>query len=170
MLLDPLESNGPRAASILHDRPAMRHSAENRRIRTHTVVLALLLAACVSTQVEADVEVSWDESVSFAYLRKFAWVEGTPPEDETLQRRIEAAIQRELIVKGFRKDSEDPDFHITTHFEGESVTVEMLDLDTGEVFWRGVGTGAVPEKEKKLEYRINKAAAKMFKKFPPKSK
>ena len=134
--------------------------------------ISLVLIGLVSTtsDLSADVEVTWDETMNFAYLRKFAWTEGTAPEDESLKRRIEAAIQRELIVKGFRKDDEDPDFFIATHFEGSSVTVEMLDLKSGEVFWRGVGTGAVPENEKKLEYKINKAAAKMFKKFPPKSK
>ena len=136
-------------------------------LKTSFVLFGIALFASL---LAADVEVTWDETMNFEYLRKFAWTEGTPPEDESLIRRVEAAIQRELIVKGFRKDEEDPDFLIATHFEGDSVAVEMLDLNTGEVFWRGVGTGAVPEKEKKLEYKINKAAAKMFKKFPPKSK
>ncbi len=136
---------------------------------TKTIGVLLALFHCASMAI-SDVEVTYDESVNFAYLRKFAWTEGTRSEDESLQRRIEAAIQRELIVKGFRKDEGDPDFLIATHFEGDSVIVEMVDLESQEPFWRGVGTGAVPKKEKKLEYKINKATAKMFKKFPPKSK
>ena len=128
--------------------------------------LMLLLFASVAT---ADVEVTYDESVNFSYFRSFDWTEGTPPEDPLMQKRIEAAIQRELIVKGFRKDDEEPDFLIAIHFEGDSVIIEMLDLESREVFWQGVGTGAVPEKEAKLERKINKAAAKMFRKFPPKS-
>ena len=135
------------------------------------IVIGLLLVIGLGIpSAMADVKVTFDESVEFAYLRKFAWTEGTPPEDPSLQKRIEAAIQRELIVKGLRKDEYDPDFLISTHFEGDTVTVEMSDLESGEVFWRGVGSGAVPEKEAKLERKINKAAAKMFKKFPPKSK
>ncbi len=139
-------------------------------MRTTKMIGALLTLLFCASMARSDVEVSYDETVNFTYLRKFAWTEGTPPEDESLQRRIEAAIQRELIVKEFRKDDEDPDFLIATHFEGDSVIVEMLDLESAEVFWRAVGTGALPKKEKKLEYKINKAVAKMFKKFPPKSK
>jgi len=135
---------------------------------THFWMFLAIVLCCASAS--ANVEVTYDETVNFAYLRTFAWAEGTPPEDPSLQKRIEAAIQRELIVKGFRKDSEDPDFLIATHFEGDTVAVEMRDIDSEEVFWRGVGTGAIPQKEKKLERKINQAAAKMFRKFPPKSK
>ena len=35
---------------------------------------------------------------------------------------------------------------------------------------RGAWHRAVPKKEKKLERKINKAAAKMFRDFPPKNK
>ena len=164
--MNPLESERMsepiRPASILQSPTTMRRLRNSsRKLTPVTVVVAILTAATVSFPgpTRADVEVSYDESVNFSYLRKFAWTEGTPPEDESLQRRIEAAIQRELIVKGLRKDDDDPDFFISTHFEGDTVTVEMHQLDSGEVFWRGIGTGAVPEKEKKLEYRINKAAA-----------
>lgn len=135
-----------------------------------TAFWMFLAIALYCASASADVEVTYDEAVNFAYLRTFAWTEGTPPEDPSLQKRIEAAIQRELIVKGIRKDSEDPDFLIATHFEGDTVTVEMRDIHSDEVFWRGVGTGAIPQKEKKLERKINQAAAKMFRKFPPKSK
>ena len=43
----------------------------------------------------------------------------------------------------------------------------MVDFQTGEIFWKAMGTGAVPKKEAKLERKINKAAANMFKNFPP---
>ena len=132
---------------------------------------SLLLVLVFFTPIaRADVEVTYDKSVNFSYIRSFDWTEGTPPEDPLMQKRIEAAIQRELIVKGFRKDDEEPDFLIAIHFDGDSVRVEMLDLESGEVFWQGIGTGAVPENEAKLERKINKAAAKMFRKFPPKQK
>jgi hypothetical protein len=168
--MDPIESEisaALRALTGTHSESLLRGAWTMRMTKAIGLSLALSLFASMAI---CDVEVTYDESVNFEYLRKFSWAEGTPSEDESLQRRIEAAIQRELIVKGFRKDDEDPDFLIATHFEGDSVIIEMVDLESQEPFWRGVGTGAVPKKEKKLEYRINKATAKMFKKFPPKSK
>lgn len=131
-------------------------------------ILILVSMALVSGQpAAADVEIEYDEDFNFSWLRRFAWTEGTPSEDPLLQKRIEAAIQRELIPRGIRKDAEDPDFLIAIHFEGEAVVVDMVDLQTGEIFWTAMGTGAVPKKEAKLERKINKAAANMFKKFPP---
>ena len=146
-------------------------SAASSTVMSKTTQLWMLMAiALYCASASADVEVTYDETVNFAYLRTFAWTEGTPPEDASLEKRIEAAIQRELIVKGFRKDTEDPDFVIAIHFEGDTVIIEMRDIDSDEIFWRGVGSGAIPQKEKKLERKINQAAAKMFRKFPPQSK
>jgi len=94
----------------------------------------MLVLVLLAPMARADVEVTYDKSVNFSYIRSFDWTEGTPPEDPLMQKRIESAIQRELIVKGFRKDDEEPDFLIAIHFDGDSVRVEMLDLESGAAF------------------------------------
>ena len=132
-----------------------------------TMLILVSTAMLFGQPAIADVEIEYDEKFNFSWLRRFAWTEGTPSEDPLLQKRIEAAIQRELIPRGIRKDAEDPDFLIAIHFEGDAVVVDMVDLQTGEIFWKAMGTGAVPKKEAKLERKINKAAANMFKNFPP---
>ena len=131
------------------------------------MLILVSIVTLLGQPAAADVEIEYDEAFKFSWLRRFAWTEGAPAEDPLLQKRIEAAIQRELIVKGLRKDAEDPDFLIAIHFEGDTVVVDMVDFETGDIFWKATGTGAVPKKEAKLERKINKAAAKMFRDFPP---
>lgn len=77
------------------------------------ILAGLLLSATVATGVE--VKVDFDPTVDFSQFKTIGWLAGTPAEDEELERKIHAAIERELIPLGIREVREDPDLLIATH-------------------------------------------------------
>jgi len=50
-----------------------------------------------------------------------------------------------------------------------TLVVDMYDANTKKMVWRGVATDTVSEKPSKNTARINKALAKMFRRYPPSS-
>ncbi len=48
-----------------------------------------------------------------------------------------------------------------------TLIVDLVDSDSGDLVWRGVGSGTLSTKPEKNEKKINKVASKMFKNFPP---
>ncbi|MCI0409812.1 MAG: DUF4136 domain-containing protein [Acidobacteria bacterium] len=53
-----------------------------------------------------------------------------------------------------------------------TLMVDMVDSSSQQMVWRGIASGTLPSKttEEKSEQRINKAVAKLLKKFPPPAK
>lgn len=62
-----------------------------------------------------EVHVDFDPAVDFSRFETIGWLEGTPAEDEELERKIHASIERELIPLGIREVRENPDLLIVTH-------------------------------------------------------
>lgn len=83
-----------------------------------------------------------------------------------------ASIQSEIEVDGWgywgyrRRGRWVRDVQIRTLPVG-TVVVDFVDAADGQCFWRGVGSAALSPRPEKNERKINKAAEKMFKKFPP---
>ena len=75
--------------------------------------IVLVIAAAAAHGV--DVKIDFDPGVDFSQYRTIGWREGTPAEDPELERRIHAAIERELIPLGIREVREAPDLIIVTH-------------------------------------------------------
>lgn len=48
-----------------------------------------------------------------------------------------------------------------------TIVVDIVDVTTNELVWRGVGTGTLAGKPDKNEKKMQKGAKKMFKNFPP---
>ena len=59
--------------------------------------------------------IDFDPTVDFARFKSIGWLEGTPAEDEELERKIHASIERELVPLGIREVRESPDLLIVTH-------------------------------------------------------
>ena len=77
--------------------------------------IVTLVFVMVSAAYGVEVNVDFDPSVDFSRFKTIGWQEGTPAEDEELERRIHAAIERELIPLGIREVREEPDLLIVTH-------------------------------------------------------
>ena len=104
-----------------------------------------------------------------------------------------------MAMKGFEQVEQKPDMYLTYHASSKDeleitdwghtgprwgwsrdidvrkvlvgiVIVDMVDSDDEKLFWRAVASDTVSPKPEKNEKKINRAAAKMFKKFPPGSK
>ncbi len=95
-----------------------------------SVLVGSLLAGSVASGVE--VHVDFDPAVDFSKYRTFSWLEGTPADDELLERKIHAAIERELIPLGLKEVREEPDLLIVTH---ASMDLEKEIDVTGFDYW-----------------------------------
>jgi len=85
--------------------------------RFRVSILLVVTIGCLLTTAASAVEVhiDFDPAVDFSGFKTIGWLEGTPAEDEELERKIHAAIERELIPLGFKEVREDPDLLIVTH-------------------------------------------------------
>jgi uncharacterized protein DUF4136 len=52
-------------------------------------------------------------------------------------------------------------------YEVGTLVVDMFDMETKRVVWRGTATATVSEKPEKNTKKVDKAVTKMFKDFPP---
>jgi hypothetical protein len=163
-----------------------------------TAALALLASTAVAQSVSYD----YDRTADFSRLKTYAWIDGTGLSDDLNHKRIVAAIDEQMMAKGFTRvgSAAHPDVLIAYHADfnknleingfstgpaayrwGRSARVEevvigrltvvMLSGDHRDLLWRGIATREVdpnadPDKRDK---NINKAAEKLFKKYPPSS-
>jgi len=163
-----------------------------------TPMLAVLALMAVASTAGAGVVVDHDHDADFSGFETFTFKSGTPASSELNQRRIENAIERELVAKGLRRDDEAPDLEVVTHVSVEksmrvevddfgyqrhwggttvsayevhlgTLVVDLVDASKKALAWRGKATATVDPNMKpdKLEARINKIVAKMFKEYPP---
>ena len=58
---------------------------------------------------------------------------------------------------------------VSTFTEG-TLVVDMFDVSSKKLLWRGIATATVSDKPEKNAKKIQKAAEKMFKNFPPTAK
>jgi hypothetical protein len=86
-------------------------------MRTRVPFLLVLTSGLLAAAAAGGVEVSvdFDPTVDFSRFETFGWLEGTQAEDEELEHRIHASIERELVPLGFKEVREDPDLLIVTH-------------------------------------------------------
>lgn len=92
------------------------------------ISIAILLTINVAGAV--NVEVDFDPSVDFSQFSSIAWEEGTPAMDPVIERKIHAAIERELIPNGFKEVRENPDLLLITHASldmGKQIDVGSFD-------------------------------------------
>ena len=145
----------------------------------------------------AGVSVQFDRANDFSRYRTFAWKDGTAARRPAIQAGILSAVQRELEAAGMRKIDEAPDVYVLTHalvdehtledlsdatywkfwtgigridleaIKVGTLVVDLLDPATGKIVWRGLATGAVDAKVKKITRKIDRLVGKLFRDFPP---
>lgn len=91
-------------------------------LRLLVVVLACILTGCATSY---DISRDFDPSINFSALHTFAWMPDAKvgsgdilvDSDTLLRQRVENAVERELLLKGYRKqaDGKTPDFLLTFH-------------------------------------------------------
>jgi len=154
------------------------------------VLLVLIAIPCFAQKVSTD----YNKDFNFTSLKTYSWQEGTPASNPLMHQRVVKAIETNLVAKGFQPAPGAPDFYVVYHGSvkeelsiqewgyrprwGSSnvdiqkvpvgmLVVDILDGKDEQLIWRSIATDTVSDNPEKNEKKINKAAEKMFKKFPP---
>ena len=101
--------------------------------------VAILTALVLAVPAFAGVTVDFDKEADFTKLRTFAWMEGTPAKNELNQKRIVAAIEKELGLKGLKPAEGVPHLYVVTHVSTDQQVV-MDSTSTGmygHSYWGG---------------------------------
>ena len=159
-------------------------------------ILLILFVALAIPCYAQKVNVDYNKEFDFNSLKTYSWQKGTPAANPLMEQRIVKAIEYNLAMKGFQQVESSPDFYVVSHAStkeelditewgygrprwGYSSTVDVekvlvgtlivdiLEAKDKQLVWRGVATDSASDKPEKNEKKINKAAEKMFKKFPP---
>lgn len=165
---------------------------------TRFALVSVLALASLPMPAAAAINVDYDRSVDFSRFETFSWATGTAA-NAIVQKRIVAAVERELEAAGLRKVEGNGDLRVSTHVSTDEETrvdiddygynsrwrgwgspttvqvrnvlvgmlvVDLVDGESKQLVWRGVGKDTVGKSPEKNEKKINKAVKKMFKKYP----
>jgi hypothetical protein len=114
------------------------------RSRRAAGVGAALVVMAVAGTVFAGVEVDYDKEADFSRIQTYVWGEGTPAKNELNQKRIVAAVEKELSLKGLKAADGTPHMIVVTHVSTDQQVV--MDATTmggygyGRPYW-GTGWG-----------------------------
>ncbi len=120
------------------------------------VLLVLIAIPCFAQKVSTD----YNKDFDFTSLKTYSWQEGTPASNPLMHQRVVKAIETNLAAKGFQPAQEAP-------VPVGMLVVDILDGKDKQLIWRGIATDTLSDNPEKNEKKINKAAEKMFAKFPP---
>ena len=161
------------------------------------ILLAAAFLLTLSGLLQAAVSVEYDRKAEFSRYTTYAWGEGTSARRRAIQDSIVTAVDRELQARSLKKVKEGAALRVFSHalidehsleqlsdptywkfwtgfgdvdaraLKVGTLVVDLQDIDSEKLVWRGLASGAVDEKVKKIAKRINRLVAKMFKDFPP---
>jgi hypothetical protein len=142
-----------------------------------------------------DVSIDYDKDFHFSSLRTYSLKSGAPTANPLMDQRIEKAIDNQLSMKGYKRVDSDPDMYVIYYastgldinfrswgsgppwaysefidmnkVEVGTVVLDIIDASAKKLRFRAVASDTVSDKPEKNEKKINKAAEKAFKKFPP---
>ncbi len=167
-----------------------------RLIPALMLISLAVVAGCSGISVSTD----YDTSVDFSEYNTFSWME--PPKsggydlDALMSARIKDAVDNQLVEKGLKKASSDPDLLVVYHtgkqsqiqidswgygywgrgggvdaysYEEGTLVVDLVNAATRMLVWRGTAESALlesPSAQERTE-NINKAVVKIFASYPP---
>ena len=108
-------------------------------MRAFSCALVVLAAAAVSACSSISVATDHDESADFTKFRTYAWMPAAPDQpppfagNTMVEKRVTAAIERELGVRGIQRDDASPSFLIAMH----TLSRDVLNITT----WPSWGYG-----------------------------
>ena len=165
-------------------------------MRNRLIVAAFVVTLFLLPAIAAQISVEFDDSVDFKGYRTYALREGTPARRMDVQIRIEGFVSRELEQRGLHVTDDSPELIVRTYALVDKLTLEQLadqstwDFYTGltdmdaysvkagtlvvdiadangeKVLWRGLVAAPVSGSVASVERKLDKAVAKMFRRFP----
>lgn len=105
------------------------------------IAIFLCLSLSTSPILALSVTVDWDRTIGFSGFRTYAWAKGTDA-PSLVQERIVAAIDAELLAKGFHRVEDEADMYVVTHAAvNKEEQVNVADFGYTAAFSRGAGFG-----------------------------
>ena len=160
-------------------------------LRVVPVLLLVLVMSCSTIITEVDYD--YDRTADFASLKTYDWLPGqtTTPEYALALKRFQNEVDAQLQAKGYKKTSDDPDFHVGiqgssqtkysqfqsrhayysepfTYQEG-TITLDIFDGKTGNAIYhaQAVGEGDGTDTPEEREKTAQRAVSKMLANSPP---
>jgi hypothetical protein len=85
-------------------------------MKLHRIVgLAMVVAALPAFAAAQQTTYDFDKTAPFAQFRTYSLKDGTPTKDALIDKRIVAAIEKELGAKGFVRNDSAPDIFVVFH-------------------------------------------------------
>ena len=164
-------------------------------LRMPTLV-ALLLVLLVAGTTAAEVDVEFNAALDFDAYATYSWHDGTPARRADGEKRIRAAVERELLAAGLRQVDEGADLWVATHLlvdrhtlddlkdriyfefytgvrdvdafdlEAGTLVVDLIDSSLERVVWRGAASETIRGGVDENLKKIDKVVHKMFKRLP----
>lgn len=158
---------------------------------------AVFLSIVLLVSGGAAKQVSFDAGADFSAYRSYAWREGTPARNPSMQDRIEDFVDAQLASKGLARVDAEPGLYVTTYVLPDEVgleelarrnalrfwsgatsvspadvgagtlVVDLVDARSGRVVWRGVGSETVTGSFETMTRKVESAVKKMFRRYPP---
>jgi len=143
----------------------------SRRTRRPLLLLGFSLLA-TSTAFAAEVYVRALNSIDITSFEACSWGEGRPAPDHQVETEIRRTVEERLGGTGYAVVSEGGDCRITSHAVGDAnfpvgvLMIEIHEVSTGRIAWRGEASGLVEGTTKQRMKRVRKVVQQMFKHFP----
>ncbi|MBW2573001.1 MAG: DUF4136 domain-containing protein [Deltaproteobacteria bacterium] len=157
-------------------------------MKTYLIVLAFCLLGFVSGCTGVKARYAYNVETDFTSFRTYAWVPGVQEKfgNPMVANHYVKAMDSQLASKGFKLDTENPDFLIRTHqakkfreifitlygekeFQGGKIAMDFVNAESNELIWEGVAEAYLsdvsnPTKVKKSVYQV---VEDLLKGFPP---
>jgi len=160
-----------------------------------TVLAVIGVCVLPLTASAQKVSVDYDRDADLSKYSTYAWQRGRSAPNPLVDTRILDAIDRQLASKGWSRNESAPQAIVvyragmdvqrqlngfssgprwsgmgTVRVEEQKIgqlLVDIYDAATNRLLWRGFASDTISDKPEKNERRINDAAAKLFRQFPP---
>ena len=163
--------------------------------RIGPVACAVLLTASTSVLANK-IAAEQDPSADFSAYRTVAWGEGTPASIARGEAWLVEAIETELRERGLVFVEQDPDLYVVSHALADehsleeladetrwefwtgvrsvravdlgvgTLVVDLVDVESERVVWRGLASGAVSAYVDKNRKRVERMIRKLFRRCP----
>ena len=159
-------------------------------------LLALLgLAPWAPMAKAAEVKVDYDSKADFSRYKTWSWRRGTPAPNPTSDKQLREGIEARLAARGLARVEHGGLLEVVYHAAGEnqisteklgykepgfeteakrvryvragSVLVDMIDVASGNVVWRGQADEVANPTYTDVVRKIDQALDKLFDHFPP---
>lgn len=154
----------------------------------------MLGCSSLKTSFDYDESRDYSEYKSFALLRMNDQLRGAISRPAAVGRAIDRELTSGFVERGYLLDDEGADLHVTYILSVEELvadydplpytargsgaslsievdrrgtfTIDIIDVATNELIWRGTATDAVEKNNPKAEENIRNVVSKLLEKFP----